>query len=299
MSAGTIRSLFLGDAQADRVVPPSGFTAQLTLFALGAMAFLAVFALALSLAAGRLADRWADELARAATLRISASADQRPAQTRAALEILRQTPGVASVRALSDQEQAALLAPWFGADLPIEELPVPQLIEVIEGEPGYDAEGLRLRLAAEVPGAVLDDHTRWRRPLVEAATSLRRLGLVSILLIGGATAAMITLAANAALAANAQVIEVLRLVGARDRYIAQAFVRRFTLRALVGAGVGMALGMLAIALLPEASDAGGFLTGLGFVGAGWLVPLAIPLLGAVVAFLATGIAARRRLQELS
>ncbi|PJE34769.1 cell division protein FtsX [Pseudooceanicola lipolyticus] len=299
MSAGTIRSLFLGDAQADRVVPPSGFTAQLTLFASGAMAFLAVFALALSLAAGRLADRWADELARAATLRISASADQRPAQTRAALEILRQTPGVASVRALSDQEQAALLAPWFGADLPIEELPVPQLIEVIEGEPGYDAEGLRLRLAAEVPGAVLDDHTRWRRPLVEAATSLRRLGLVSILLIGGATAAMITLAANAALAANAQVIEVLRLVGARDRYIAQAFVRRFTLRALVGAGVGMALGMLAIALLPEASDAGGFLTGLGFVGAGWLVPLAIPLLGAVVAFLATGIAARRRLQELS
>ncbi|WP_370303915.1 cell division protein FtsX [Pseudooceanicola sp.] len=299
MSAGTIRSLFLGDAQADRVVPPSGFTAQLTLFASGAMAFLAVFALALSLAAGRLADRWADELARAATLRISASADQRPAQTRAALEILRQTPGVASVRALSDQEQAALLAPWFGVDLPIEELPVPQLIEVIEGEPGYDAEGLRLRLAAEVPGAVLDDHTRWRRPLVEAATSLRRLGLVSILLIGGATAAMITLAANAALAANAQVIEVLRLVGARDRYIAQAFVRRFTLRALVGAGVGMALGMLAIALLPEASDAGGFLTGLGFVGAGWLVPLAIPLLGAVVAFLATGIAARRRLQELS
>ena len=299
MSAGTIRSLFLGDAQADRVVPPSGFTAQLTLFASGAMAFLAVFALALSLAAGRLADRWADELARAATLRISASADQRPAQTRAALEILRQTPGVASVRALSDQEQAALLAPWFGADLPIEELPVPQLIEVIEGEPGYDAEGLRLRLAAEVPGAVLDDHTRWRRPLVEAATSLRRLGLVSILLIGGATAAMITLAANAALAANAQVIEVLRLVGARDRYIAQAFVRRFTLRALVGAGVGMALGMLAIALLPEASDAGGFLTGLGVVGAGWLVPLAIPLLGAVVAFLATGIAARRRLQELS
>lgn len=291
MSAGTIRSLFLGDAQADRVVPPSGFTAQLTLFASGAMAFLAVFALALSMASGRLADRWADELARAATLRISAPADQRAAQTNVALDILRQTPGVESARALTDVEQAALLAPWFGADLPIEELPVPQLVEVIEGDPGYDGEGLKLRLAAEVPGAVLDDHTRWRRPLVEAATSLRRLGLVSILLIGGATAAMITLAANAALAANAQVIEVLRLVGARDRYIAQAFVRRFTLRALIGAGVGMALGMLAIALLPEASDAGGFLTGLGFRGTGWLVPLVIPALGALVAFLATSIAA--------
>lgn len=280
-------------------MPPSGFTAHLTLFASAAMAFLAVFALALSLAAGRLADRWSDELARSATLRISAPADQKAAQTSAALAVLEQTPGIASARALSDEEQAALLAPWFGADLPLDSLPVPQLIEVIEDDEGYDAEGLRLRLAAEVPGAVLDDHTRWRRPLVEAANSLRRLGVFSILLIGGATAAMITLAANAALAANAQVILVLRLVGARDSYIAQAFVRRFTIRALLGAAAGVAFGMAGVLLLPEASDAGGFLTGLGFQGAGWFAPLLIPILGALVAFAATWFAARRRLEEIS
>lgn len=297
--AGVLRSLILGDAQADRVVPPSGHTARLTTFAAGAMAFLAVFALALSLASGRLADRWAQELARAATLRISAPLDQRAAQTEAALEILRQTPGVASARALSLEEQAALLTPWLGAAIPLESLPVPQLIEVIEGEPGYDAAGLRLRLTAEVPGAVLDDHTRWRKPLVDAAHSLRRLGWVSILLIGGATAAMITLAANSALAANAQVIEVLRLVGARDRYIAGAFVRRFTLRALLGAAVGVGIGVLGVLLLPEASEEGGFLTGLGFVGAGWLWPLAVPPLAALVAFVATWAAARRTLRELS
>ncbi|MBV1926397.1 MAG: cell division protein FtsX [Rhodobacteraceae bacterium] len=299
MSEGSIRNFLLGDPQADRVVPPSGFTAQLTLFVSGAMAFLAVFALALSMASGRLADRWAEELARSATLRISAPADQRVAQTEAALQILRQTPGVARARALTEEEQAALLSPWFGADLPLGDLPVPQLIEVIQGEPGYDATGLRLRLSGEVPGAVLDDHTRWRRPLVQAANSLRRLGLVSILLIAGATAAMITLAAHAALSANRQVIEVLRLVGARDRYIAQAFVRRFTLRALIGAAVGMALAMLGIFLLPEASDEGGFLTGLGFQGGGWLWPVLIPVLGAGVSFLATWNAARRTLKELS
>jgi cell division transport system permease protein len=298
VSRGTIRAYVLGDAQADRVVPPTGITAQLTFFVSAAMAFLAVFALALSLASGRLADRWSDELARSATLRLNAPADQKAEQTAAALRILTQTPGVARARALSAEEQAALLAPWFGADLPLEDLPVPQLIEIIEGDSGYDVAGLRLRLSAELPGAVLDDHTRWRRPLVEAANSLRRLGLIAVLLIGGATAAMITLAANAALAANAQVIEVLRLVGARDSYIAQAFVRRFTLRALSGAALGMAAGMGAVALLPEASDAGGFLTGLGFQGATWLVPLLVPVLGAVVAFAATLVAARRRLGEL-
>lgn len=299
MSRGTIRAFVLGDAQADRMVPPSGITARLTLFVAAAMAFLAVFALALSLATGRLADRWAGELARAATLRISAPPDQRAAQTEAALEMLNQTEGVASARALSDEEQAALLAPWFGVDLPPDTLPVPQLVEVIADDPPYDLAGLRLRLSAEVPGAVLDDHTRWRRPLVDAALSLRRLGWISIALIAGATAAMITLAANAALAANAQVIEVLRLVGATDHYIAQAFVRRFTLRALIGAGVGTALGIAGVILLPAASEEGGFLTGLGFQGAGWLLPLLVPLMAAAVAFLATLGAARRRLGALS
>ncbi len=294
-----IINLIVGDAQADRVVPPTGFTARLTLFASGAMAFLTVFALALSLASGRLAHRWAEELARSATIRISAPADQMAAQTEAALTVLKQTPGVASARALSAAEQAALLAPWFGPDLPLDQLPMPQLVEVIEDSTGYDAQGLRLRLAAEVPGATLDDHTRWRKPLVDAARSLRRLGWISILLIGGAMAAMITLAAQAALAANHQVIEVLRLVGARDNYIALAFVRRFTIRAFLGATVGVVLGLAGVLLLPSASDEGGFLTGLGFQGATWLWPVLIPPLGALVALLATGAAARRTLRRLS
>ncbi|WP_282120101.1 cell division protein FtsX [Ruegeria atlantica] len=299
MNKGTIRSMLVRDKRADRVVPPSGYTAQLTLFVSGAMAFLAVFALALSLASGRLADRWASELAGAATLRINAPAEQLSAQTEAALTVLAQTPGVASARALTAEEQVALLSPWFGPDLPLDTLPIPQLIEIIEGEPGLDTAGLRLRLGAEVPGAVLDDHSRWREPLVEAANSLRRLGWVSILLIGGATAAMITLAANASLAANAQIIEVLRLVGARDRFIASAFVRRFTYRAFFGALVGVLFGMTGVLLLPEASVEGGFLTGLGFQGVGWLLPALIPLLGAAVAFLATWTAAVRKLKELS
>jgi cell division transport system permease protein len=294
-----IRTFLAGDAQADRVVPPTGFTAWLTVFSAGAMAFLAVFALALSLATSRLADRWGDALARSSTLRISAPEGQMLAQTDAALQVLATTPGVASARALDASEQRALLEPWFGPDLPIETLPIPQLIEVIETSEGYDAAGLRLRLAAEVPGAVLDDHTRWRRPLVHAASRLRLLGWMSLVLIGGTVAAMITLAANAALSANAQVIGVLRLVGARDAYIAQAFVRRFTLRALIGAAAGMIAGCLAVLLLPRTEVGGGFLTGLGFQGWHWLWPLMIPLLAALVAFLATRAAAHRTLRDMS
>ena len=286
------------DAGADRVVPPSGVTARLTGFAAGAMAFLAVFALALSLAATRLADRWSDGLAQAVTVRISAPGGEAEAQVAAALQVLGQTPGVVAAERLGPERQQALLEPWLGAGLPLADLPLPVLIDVAVGD-GFDGDGLRARLSGEVPGAVLDDHGRWRAPLVTAAERLRSLGAVSLVLIAAALAAMVTLAAQAALAANAQVIETLRLVGAQDIYIVRAFVRRFTQRALVGALAGTAAGMAAVALLPGggAQDVG-VLTGLGFVGAGWLLPLAIPLLAGIVAYAATRAAALRSLGGL-
>jgi cell division transport system permease protein len=146
---------------------------------------------------------------------------------------------------------------------------------------------------------VLDDHTRWRKPLVRAASRLRLLGWASLGLIAAATAAMITLAAQAALAANAQVIQVLRLVGARDAYIARAFVRRFTLRARSRARPSVPItGVIAIALLPAAQAEGGFLTGLGFQGWHWLWPALVPLLAGSVAFFSTRRAARQTLREM-
>jgi cell division transport system permease protein len=133
--------------------------------------------------------------------------------------------------------------------------------------------------------------------LAEAAVRLRMFGWLALGLIGVALVAMVTLAARAALAANAQVITTLRLIGATDTYVARAFVRRFTRRAAAGAAIGTLAGMAAVASLPAADEAGGFLTGLGFQGFGWLWPLAIPPLAGAAAFVATRLAAFRVLRE--
>ncbi|WP_313353193.1 cell division protein FtsX [Paracoccus sp. (in: a-proteobacteria)] len=285
-------------AGTDRVVPPTGFTAQLTVFSAAAMAFLAVFALALALATARLAERWSSELAQTVTVRISAPDNQIDEQTVTVMEALKTTPGITEARLLPDEDVEKLLEPWFGPDVPVEALPMPRLIEITEAADGFDADALRLRLQGEAPGAVLDDHTRWRQPLVSAANRLRILGLFSLLLIAAASGAMITLAAKAALAANGQVIRVLRLVGARDITIATAFVRRFTRRAAMGAVVGTAVGMAAIWALPSMDKAGSFLTGLGFQGWGWLWPLLIPIVAAGIGFVATRWAALKMLREV-
>ncbi|MEM8977985.1 MAG: FtsX-like permease family protein [Pseudomonadota bacterium] len=282
---------------ADRIVPPTGFTASATIFASAAMAFLAVFALAFSFATARLAQTWTSALAQTATVRISAPADQAQAQLAQVLEILDQTPGVASARALSEEDQQVLLTPWLGPDVPVDLLPVPQLVEIAQTPDGFDAAGLRLRLQGEVPGAVLDDHSQWRKPMVASAQRMRWVGYVALGLITATAAVIISLAAHAALAANKQVITTLRLVGADDGYIKGAFVRRFTLRAVLGAVFGMLAGLLLVAFVPTKGTV--VLTGLAFVGSGWLWPLLIPFICAGVSLLATHFAARSVLENLS
>jgi cell division transport system permease protein len=289
--------LMLGDPQADRAVPQTGMTVRLTVFVSAVMAFLAVITLAVSLTTNRVASLWAADLAQSATLRLPADPATADALLLAALDVLETTPGVARVRALSQDEQQALLEPWFGPDLPLDALPVPQLIEIVTDGDDFDVEGLRARLSAQVPGAILDDHTAWRAPLLDAAARVRLIGWSVIVLIGATVAAMITLAAQAALAANARIIAVLRLVGAKDAYIARAFVRRFTLRAAGGALVGMLIGLGVVSLMPQGDATSSLLLGVGFEGGEWVWPLLIPILAAIVAFFATRAAAFRRLRE--
>ena len=152
-------------------------------------------------------------------------------------------------------------------------------------------------MRGEIPGAVLDEHERWRGPLVRAADGLRLLALASMALMLAAMAAMITLAANASLAANTQIISVLRLVGAQDGFIAQGFVRRFTWRGFVGALIGTSLGVLSVAFLPETSE-DGLLTDLGYKGIGWALPFMVPLVVASIAFMATLAAAQSKLRGM-
>ena len=294
-----IGGLISGDLQRDRVVPPTGYTASLTTFTSAAMAFMAVFAVALSIAASRLSDHWSAALARSSTLRISAPAPQMERQLNLAIAILNSTPGIKSAQVISLEEQRTLLEPWFGPDVPIENLPMPRLINIDENSSGYDGQSLRLRLIADVPGAILDDHTKWRRPLVTAAQRLWVLGLFSIVLMAATSAAMITLAARAAMSANSQVISVLRLIGAQDNYIAAAFVRRFTFRTFTGASLGSAFGAASVYFLPSQKVHLSIFTGLGFQGAEWLWLLLVPPLMGIVAFIATQRSASRVLRGLS
>ena len=108
-----LADLLRGDKTAERTVPPTGYTALLTLVSAAAMAFLAVFVLAIALSAGRQASEWESSLQNTGTVRVSAEQDMLQSQVEAVELILSQTPGIGSTRRVTDAEQAALLEPWF------------------------------------------------------------------------------------------------------------------------------------------------------------------------------------------
>ena len=294
-----MKNILLPDRYVNQVVPTNGFTTLLTFFTSASMAFLIVFSVAISFAADRLAHSWSDSLANSATLRVSAPKADLESQTEAALNVLSNTKGIASFRLLKEEEQQALLEPWFGPKVPIKNLPMPRLISIEEDENGYDRAGLRLRLAAEVPSAVLDDHTRWRQPLIKAAYRIWFLGWLSIGLIFFIVIAMMVLVTRAALSSNRKVIEVLRLVGATDQYIAAAFVRKFAFRAFFGSALGAMLASVTLFLLPSEVDQTAVLLGLRLEGMAWFWLIVVPLSFFVMTFLTARISSLSILKSLT
>jgi len=296
MTFADVISLLKGDTQAERVVPKRGIVATLTVLTAGVMAFVAVFVIALSLGTRQIATDWIADLSETATLRLPAASTEE--QVTAVLALLEGSAGVASARVLDEAEQQALLAPWFGPDVPVEALPLPVLVEIKPSEGGYSATQLTEQIEATAPGAALDDHGGWSTPLATAANRLRWLSWVVLALISAAVIGMVTLAATAALAANAQVISVLRLVGATDAYITRAFVRRFTLRALAGGAIGTALGYGATLLIPSVQLGGLTWTGVGLSGGAMLWLVLLPIGCGIAAFWATRHATLQRLKEI-
>ena len=280
-----------------RVVPNTGFTKWLTTFTAGAMSFLAVVGLAFSLICSDLSNEWGQSL-KNSSIRLSASTDLLEKQTNMALAILEQTSGVESARLVGIGAKKKLLEPWLGVDFPLESIAMPALIEIRETEAGVDYEGLRLRLSAELPSAILDNHSEWRRPIEVVSKLVSQLGMFTVILIILSSISMVTMASNAALSANVKVLRVLRLVGAFDTFIVTAFVRIFTLRVFLGSLTGTVCAGLVLFLIPTFSENLGILDVVSLEIKDTIYIACVPFLFAIISIFVTRNAVKSSLKRL-
>lgn len=209
------------------------------------MSFLACLTLGAVLTVSNLASEWTRGLTGAMTVQLMPAPESAPEdQVAAALKIVEAWPGVASARALTKSQAARLLEPWLGQGNVLEDLPVPQLIEV-QASPSVkiDAAGLRAALAA-VPGAELDDHKRWNEELSAFARSSAGTGWMVLALIAVATLSIVAFATQAGLEAHRDIVEIVHMMGARDAFIAREFEQHFFWLGLRGGLAGLALAVL-------------------------------------------------------
>lgn len=275
--------------KAERGLLPEGRMAGPMPWVIAIMMFLTVLAAAAGLGLGGAAARLGGQIGSRVTIQVvEANPQLRQAQAEAAATAARALPGVSAVRIVPQQEIDELLEPWIGAGGLESDLPIPALVDVDltpEGRASLDR--LRSTVAAAAPAARVDDNAQWLAPLASLIGALQWLAAGLVLLMVGATAATVVLAARAALDTHRETIEILHMMGATDIQVARLFQRRIALDALFGGLVGFILaGAVLIAIGERVADLGSELLGSAAIPPqGWAVMLGLPAFGVVLAML--------------
>jgi len=270
-------------------------------FVIGVLCFFACLTALAALAGDRAARGWTAQLQDSATVLVRPTAgESADAAAARAAETLAGVKGVGEVQALSRDKAVALLQPWIGKDALPADLPIPRLVAVeLNKTAPAAAQDLDHALKAQGIDATVDDHSVWIADIVRAGGWARLAALGLFLLTAAAAAAMIAFAAGAALAARHEIVQVLHISGAEDRFIAGLVQRRF---ALLAAGAGLFAAAAAAMIGAAARILGGDSGLTPVLPIAWtdlLVLPICPLAAALVAATAARLAALRLLKDLA
>ena len=269
-------------------------------FVVGALCFLAALAALSAKSTYGAARAWTAQVEGEYTVSLS-GADATAADE--AARLLSGLDGVITARAFSDAEINALLEPNFGKSGLPADLPVPRLIAVTGAA---DAEGLGARISTALHDAghtgAVDAHAEWAGD-VRRMLSISRIAALSIVALLSATAiAVIAFATHAALLARRDIVDVLHVAGAGDRFIAGLFERRFWLLGLRAGTVGALLALASVAILITLGRSGaersGLLPQLSLDFPDLAVLVVTPVIAGLAARLAAGITVMRSLRSV-
>ena len=274
---------------ADRGLLPEGRLTGPMPWVIAIMMFLTVLAAAAGLGLGNAAKSLDADIGNRITVQIvEANPDFREAQARITISELEKITGVKSVKRVDEAEMARLLEPWLGAGGMDADLPVPAMIDADLTPQAYqNLDVIRSAVAEVAPSARVDDNAQWLAPLAKLIQALKWLAGGLVLLMVGATAATVVLAARAALDTHRGTIEVLHLMGATDVQVARLFQRRIALDALFGGALGLSAASLVLVIIGNRVGALGseLLGSAGLPAASWAILVALPVAGVFLAML--------------
>lgn len=224
-------------------------------FVIGALCFLAALAALTTRGTYVAATAWGDQIEGEFTV-ILQDTDRRTAQGIA--EDIAEISGIEGARLLSTAELDELLAPSFGPGGLPDGLPLPLLIAVQASPDAADpAPQIRAIMDREEVDGDVSGHGGFARQVQRALGVLRLIGIGAVSLLTATAIAVIAFATHAALLARKDIVDVLHLSGAEDRFIAALFARRFWLLALQAGSGGALAALMTTALIVFSAGSSG------------------------------------------
>src|SRR5262249_26349708 len=219
---------------------------------IGCMVYLAALALAATMGADRLADRWRSDLSGTFSIQIPPSGSTTPSERERLLsdivDAAKAMPEGTSVDVVDDAEKQKLLAPWLGPNGLPADVRLPDLVVVrLRSDAPAALEAIKARVAALTPDATFEDHARWQGDMLAFTHSIELLASIIIGLIAAAAVTTVIFVTKTGLSIHRRVIEIVHLVGAYDSYIAKQFLLHAMRLGLIG-GIGGA-GLAGLTLL--------------------------------------------------
>lgn len=163
------------------------------------------------------------------------------------LHLLQSTNGILRVRKLKDSDILKILEPWLDSTAIPDDFPFPVLFDVeVDRKTNVDLLDLTSKLTKIYQGVRIHNHANWYVSISKISKGLFGFSVLLSALILLTVCSTIIYIVKKALSSHKDVVKILQMIGARDKYIASQFKRYYLSVSLKGSLVSFILSLMTI-----------------------------------------------------
>jgi cell division transport system permease protein len=280
-----------------------GSGGQLVTWIVGVMSYLTILMMVLVFALSSIQHYWQAGMTGRMTLEIPYNKEMSFSDDKK-LELEKSLNALNGVQAhfLTMDDIAKLVGPWLGTGEVLQELPLPTLVDITRLDLPDAASTDDIQEAAKkiIPDATLDTHEEWLAELMHLAKACRMILIIISVILAFTAAMTVAATARTRLALHKAEVDLLHLIGATDSYIATQFQRQAFRLATEGAGAGLLIAIITMAVIGFAKQQLGdtVIPQLHLSALQWLTLIATPVFAGIIAMIASRFTVLHALKEM-
>jgi len=218
---------------------------------IGFMVFLTILFSSMSYNINQMISYWQSDFGHYVTLHTPAETSEAITRRNQMVESLTKLQGVKQVRLMEREAINGLLAPWLGDSQLLDVLPIPAMVEVEIDREVIGGRELAGWVEERYPGVQVDDHALWLEDFNRVVRSASWLGVMLVIVITLVTTLIVIMATRTEIGLHHGTLELLRSLGAEDKYIAMQFMVKSLWLGAQGVLAGALGGLVTLAVMEE------------------------------------------------